>query len=194
MKKLLLSLAICAAMGMSMNASANDHTVTVGYAESKFPTTTTLGNVNLNGVNLKYRYEEDSSVSLITSLTYMWNNLSYSDKTINRQKFDVKQKYKDLSLAAGPAYRFNEFVSIYGLTGVNIFDSKYAKKTHTSNGNTDNESTHFRTTLFMYGAGIQINPMANLALDIGYEGTQKNLRHNSKLKLKGFNLGVGYRF
>jgi len=193
MKKLLLSLAVCAAMGMSMNASANDHSVTVGYAQSKFPVLD-LGNVTLKGVNFKYRYEGDSSVSLITSLTYMGNNISYSGDDSYRQKVNVDEKYRNLSLAAGPAYRFNEFVSIYGLAGLNVFDSKYAQKTHTSNGKTENESGHFRTSSFMYGAGIQINPMANLVLDIGYEGTQKSFGDNSKLKLNGFNVGVGYRF
>ncbi|MEA9391465.1 Ail/Lom family outer membrane beta-barrel protein [Acerihabitans sp. TG2] len=193
MKKLLLSLATCVTLAISTNTLANDHTVTVGYAQSTLPVMN-LGNVALHGVNLKYRYEGDSSVSLITSLAYMGNDVSYNGVNDFGQKVDAEDKFRNYSLAAGPAYRFNEFVSIYGLAGVNVFDVKTTQKPNKGNDNSDNKSAHFRTTSFMYGAGIQINPIKNLALDIGYEGTQKNLGNNSTLKMNGFNVGVGYRF
>ncbi|STC85487.1 Attachment invasion locus protein precursor [Edwardsiella hoshinae] len=45
----------------------------------------------------------------------------------------------------------------------------------------------------MYGAGVQINPLANWSVDIGYEGSRADLG-GSKHSINGFNLGIGYRF
>ncbi len=193
MKKLLLSLAACATLGISMNASASDHTVTLGYAQSKLPVNS-LGNVTLKGANLKYRYEWDSPVSVITSFTYVGANLSFDGQKKNGRKISAYDKYKNMSIAVGPAYRFNEFVSIYGLAGINVLKYNGGYKESYNNTLLNDSSLKSRTTSFLYGVGLQINPMANVTLDLGYEGTRKSIDDGSKLKLDGFNVGVGYRF
>jgi putative virulence related protein PagC len=45
----------------------------------------------------------------------------------------------------------------------------------------------------MYGAGVQINPLPNFVIDVGYEGSKLNGNFND-LSVNGFNIGVGYRF
>ena len=67
MKKIFLALIACATLGTNINAMADsNHTVSMGYAQSKIEDGFTL-----KGVNVKYRYEWDSPVSVITSFTYM---------------------------------------------------------------------------------------------------------------------------
>ncbi len=45
---------------------------------------------------------------------------------------------------------------------------------------------------FRINAGIIVNPMANLSITAGYEGTNVDLEGSRKIN--GFNIGVGYRF
>lgn len=45
----------------------------------------------------------------------------------------------------------------------------------------------------MYGVGFQVNPMENLAVDIGYEGSSLDAGGKNR-SINGFNIGVGYRF
>lgn len=49
-----------------------------------------------------------------------------------------------------------------------------------------------KVTGFAWGAGIIVNPMANLSLTVGYEGTNVDLEGSRNLN--GFNIGTGYRF
>uniref|UniRef100_UPI00289B0380 Ail/Lom family outer membrane beta-barrel protein n=1 Tax=Leclercia sp. TaxID=1898428 RepID=UPI00289B0380 len=65
MKK--LSLAVCVAASLSSGAAlADNQTVSVGYAQSNVEDFK-----NIRGVNVQYRYEWDSPVSLMGSFTYM---------------------------------------------------------------------------------------------------------------------------
>ncbi|WP_072010861.1 MULTISPECIES: Ail/Lom family outer membrane beta-barrel protein [unclassified Serratia (in: enterobacteria)] len=111
MKALWMTSALVAALGLSSLAQADQHTVSLGYAQSKVQDLH-----NINGVNLKYRYEWDSPVSVIGSFTYMSGKDDYS-YLLARDIIDNKVDLKYYSLSVGPAYRFNEFVSIYGLLG-----------------------------------------------------------------------------
>lgn len=193
MKKLLLSLAACATLGMSMHASADDHTVTLGYAQSRLPTD--MGNKMLKGANLKYRYEWDSPISFITSFTYMGGNINDTEKDLSGNiDNSADTKLRDMSIAAGPAYRFNEFISIYALAGVNFLKMDHTTKNYDMGKEITRDKEKTTTGSFLYGAGVQINPTANLTFDLGYEGTQIKFDDNDKIKLNGLNLGVGYRF
>ncbi|WP_156964249.1 Ail/Lom family outer membrane beta-barrel protein, partial [Trabulsiella guamensis] len=49
-----------------------------------------------------------------------------------------------------------------------------------------------KSTSFAYGFGVTFNPVDNLSINAGYEGTQANLDGNRSIN--GFNVGVGYRF
>ena len=53
-------------------------------------------------------------------------------------------------------------------------------------------SESYKSTSFAYGAGIIINPLENLTVNVGYEGTTADLDDN--YSINGFNIGVGYRF
>ncbi|XBS70182.1 Ail/Lom family outer membrane beta-barrel protein [Acerihabitans sp. KWT182] len=192
MKKLCLALVTCATLGMNFNALAdNNHTVSLGYAQSKIK-----DGPNLKGVNAKYRFEWDSSISFISSLTYMGKDQEWSYPgalTTNK----IKQELSYWSLSAGPAYRFNEFVSLYGLAGINFSKMRNTVTERLGVGGWErSDSESHKSKAFMYGAGVIINPMQNLSLELGYEASSAKFKDsdNKRYSINGFNAGVGYRF
>ncbi|OTA20243.1 virulence membrane protein PagC [Xenorhabdus beddingii] len=191
MKKALLATLVVSGFMYGSFAYADTNTVAVGYAQSKVQDFK-----NIRGVNLHYRYEWDSPVSIIGSLTYMKGSESDSHKDNNSvEKGNADVKY--YSLMAGPAYRINDYVSVYGLLGfahskidVSI-NGTYLKKngeTVSHSANVNKKSTHIA-----YGAGVEVNPIQNLSLYAGYEGTSAKFNDNSH-SINGFNIGIGYRF
>ncbi len=192
MKKLCLALLACTTLGTTFTALADsNHTVSLGYAQSKIETGPTL-----KGVNAKYRYEWDSPISIITSLTYMGRGLENTSQYANGE-LKNKRDYKYWSLAAGPAYRFNEFVSIYSLVGFNSNSLKIKSSTKRyRDGVSTSNSNDYKGHSFMYGAGIVLNPMDKLSLELGYEGSSIKYDEYShkRYAVNGFNVGVGYRF
>jgi putative virulence related protein PagC len=189
MKKLCLALATCATLGMNFNAMADNHTVSLGYQEGRLPDL-----YNMSGVNLKYRYEWDSPVSIITSFSYMGGGKTYEEKR-SFTSHHKEWKSKSFGLALGPTYRLNEFVSIYGLAGVNFskFDHHATKKYHTSNTEKHWDG-HANKTSLMYGAGVQINPIENVSIDFGYEGYRLTIDEFYSKPVHNLNVGLGYRF
>lgn len=195
--KLTISALLLTSVVLSPLACANNHTVTLGYAQSKLQDFK-----DIKGANLKYRYEWDSPLSVIGSLTYMTGKENYYDSEDvsrfyqNIETYDTvnsNTKIKYYSLAAGPAYRVNSYFSVYGLVGVN-YTKADSNATWKLNGVTyhKDDSSESATSL-MYGAGIQINPIENIAIDLGYEGTRVKSGDYS-YSVNGFNIGVGYRF
>ncbi|MGX2011439.1 outer membrane protein OmpX, partial [Enterobacter asburiae] len=102
--------------------------------------------------NLKYRYEQDNSpLGVIGSFTY-------TEK--DRTESGVYQKGQYYGITAGPAYRLNDWASIYGVVGIGhgkFQDNSYPNKHDMSDYG------------FSYGAGMQFNPIENVALDFSYE-------------------------
>lgn len=191
MKALWMASALAAALGFSTLAQADQHTVSLGYAQSKVQDLH-----NINGVNLKYRYEWDSPISVIGSFTYMSGNDNYS-YFLTRDIIDNKVDIKYYSLSVGPTYRFNEFISVYGLLGFNYNKVDYSSSWNNYESGSyrymGTETGNINKTSLMYGVGVQINPMENVAVDIGYEGS--SLDDGSKSHdINGFNIGIGYRF
>ena len=155
MKKISLAVFVAASLA-SGAALADNQTVSLGYAQSKVENFK-----NIRGVNAQYRYEWDSPLSVIGSFTYMSGDDDqkyYVDSDSVKNHIDVKY----YSLMAGPAYRINEYVSLYALGGV----------AHT--------------------AGVQFNPTDELAVNVGYEGTNADI--DGSHSINGWNVGVGYRF
>ena len=183
-----LSLAVLVAAGlMSGTALADNHTVSVGYAQSKVEHFK-----NIRGVNAQYRYEWNSPVSVMGSFTYMSGdddqNYSIASDSIHNH---VDVKY--YSLMVGPAYRINDFVSLYALGG--FAHTKADGDTTWVNGGdnyTQRDSISEKSSSFAYGAGVQFNPTAELAINVGYEGTTTDI--DGDRGINGFNVGVGYRF
>ena len=186
MKK--VSLAVLLAGGMiSGVAQADNQSVSVGYAQSKVEDFK-----NIRGVNLQYRYEFDSPVSLLGSFTYMkgdddQNYFLASDYVQNH----VEAKY--YSLLVGPAYRLNEYVSLYALGGVTRTKADGHTTWHNAGDNyVGRETISADSTSFAYGAGVIFNPVENFTVNVGYEGTNADLEGDRAID--GFNVGVGYRF
>lgn len=191
MKKLVIATLVVSTFGFGTAAQAGQSTITAGYAQSKVQDFK-----NINGVNIKYRYEWDSPVSVISSFTYMSGdkNESYN---LYRDVIDNHAEVKYYSLSVGPAYRFNQFISVYGLLGLNYNKVDYKSSWNNyANGSYEymgEESGNQKKTSFMYGVGFQVNPMENLAVDIGYEGSSLDAGGKNR-SINGFNIGVGYRF
>jgi len=178
---------LCGTLLAGSNAFADNHTVSVGYAQSKVE-----DYKNIRGVNVQYRYEWDAPISVIGSFSYMKGDQDFSERDEydgDVYGYDGQAKVKYYSLMAGPAYRINDYVSLYGLVGV--AHTKVDESVHYLGAYS--ESYGENTTSFAYGAGVAVNPTDTLAINIGYEGTR--VKYNDmNYAINGFNIGVGYRF
>lgn len=65
MNKICVAVLLTTAMASGM-ALADNHTVSIGYAQSKVQDFD-----DINGVNLQYRYEFNSTLSVVASFSYM---------------------------------------------------------------------------------------------------------------------------
>ncbi len=186
MNKICVAVLLATTMASGM-ALADNHTVSIGYAQSKVQNFD-----DINGVNLQYRYEFNSPLSVVASFSYMQgdgeqNYLYYGDSIKN----SVDVKY--YSLLVGPAYRINNYVSLYALGGAAYVKASGSTKWINVGDVTANyEDISEKSASFAYGAGVIINPVENLSVNIGYEGTQADLAGN--YSINGFNVGIGYRF
>ena len=170
MKKIACLSALAAVLAISAGtAVAATSTVTGGYAQSDMQ-----GVANkAGGFNLKYRYEEDNSpLGVIGSFTY-------PAKSDTQNDFYTKGQY--YGITAGPAYRINDWASIYGVVGVGYGKAQYNQFPENNNSTSDYG--------FSYGAGLQFNPIENVALDVSYE--QSRIR---SVDVGTWIVGAGYRF
>ncbi|QTF08882.1 outer membrane protein OmpX [Brenneria izadpanahii] len=171
MKKIVCLSAVACLLSISAgSAIAGQSTVSAGYAQGD-----AQGVVNkAKGFNLKYRYEWDNNpLGAIGSFTYL------EDSSTNAGYYN-KGQY--VGITAGPAYRLNDWASIYGVVGLG-----HGKYTHNASNGTDNKSNDDYG--FTYGAGLQFNPIEDVALDVGYE--QSRIR---SVDVGTWAVGVGYRF
>ncbi|WP_333669822.1 Ail/Lom family outer membrane beta-barrel protein [Acinetobacter guillouiae] len=167
-------------LGVSINAIAAEHTVSVGYAQTKADDFK-----DLKGINAQYRFEKEYPVGLVVSTSYV-----SGDEKSNYGYGEEKAEVKSFSLLAGPAYRFNQYVSAYALAGFANVKSNYSDREFDGSYS---YSDNLTKTSFAYGVGIAVNPVQNISLYAGYEGTKVKFEGESA-KLNGFNVGVGYRF
>lgn len=182
---------IMLALGINANAYADKNTFTLGYAQSKVQDFK-----DIRGINLKYRYEWDSPLSLIGSFTWMSGSGKYTPSTDSMDIFDGHAKVKYYSLSVGPAWRFSQYISLYGLLGVNYNKVDYRESGYNYEGRyvyMGETTLNENKTALMYGTGVQINPVENLAIDIGYEGSRLDVA-DKNLSIDGFILNLGYTF
>ncbi|MXP49498.1 Ail/Lom family protein [Pantoea sp. Eser] len=184
--KIALIALLCGGLFTANCVLAGNHTVSVGYAQSKVEDFK-----NIRGVNVQYRYEWESPLSVIGSFSYMKGDDNYSERNDYFDEiggYNSKTGVKYYSLMAGPAYQINDYVSFYGLVG--LAHTKVEDKTTylTQYSEEYNESK----TSFAYSAGVVINPTSALSISVGYEGTE--VKYNNDVAINGFNIGVGYRF
>jgi putatice virulence related protein PagC len=182
LKKIFVNTVISCSMFVGMNVYASNHSVTLGYAQTQVDN----NELNLKGLNAQYRYEWDSPLGLLVSLTYTKGDMV--EQTTN-VIYETNQKY--FSYMMGPTYRFNNYMSIYALTG--LANMKHKSADYTVGGsNIYNES--LSKTEFAYGAGLIINPTQNVSLNVGYEGTNWKYADEDRIALNGWSVGLGYRF
>ncbi|ECE4625753.1 outer membrane beta-barrel protein [Salmonella enterica] len=185
MKKIVLSSLLLSAAGLATVpvAQADTHSVSVGYAQSRIEHFK-----DIRGVNLKYRYEAQTPLGLMASFSWQSGKRGESGGIPVGMSWrdDVKATY--WSLMAGPAVRVNELVSLYVLAGAGT--GRAEVKEHISMPGYNGRFTGSeRRTGFAWGAGVQFNPVENVVIDLGYEGSKVGAA-----KLNGVNVGVGYRF
>ncbi len=170
MKKIACLSALACILAVSAGSAMAKSTVSAGYAQSDFQ-----GFANkANGFNLKYRYENGNDpLSWIGSFTYTEKDRTESGAYNKGQYYGV---------TGGPAYRLNDWASIYGMVGIG-----YGK--FTARGADREGYEHKSDVGFAYGAGLQFNPYENIALDVGYE--QNRIR---SIDVGTWTAGVGYSF
>ncbi|AHF79273.1 Virulence-related outer membrane protein (plasmid) [Sodalis praecaptivus] len=221
---------LCAVLLFPLFASAENHSISVGYMWSNIG----LGSGNepngneqdiiernlpkLNGFNIKYRYEWDSPLSLIGSLSYSTGSSSIpingqvnhlETGPSNPHKINVDYSVKKFSLLTGPAYRVNDYISFYGLAGISHYKGDIDIKSSISAGNSSldkNVNLNQSGTGLAYSVGVQINPMPNLVVDLSYEGSRNKIETKGEVPIfgdvkqsnagntNGFVVGIGYRF
>ncbi|EDS7032443.1 Ail/Lom family outer membrane beta-barrel protein [Salmonella enterica subsp. enterica serovar Oranienburg] len=216
MKKIAIvsGLVLAACSGMAY-ASAGDSTLSVGYAQihshglkdavkSDRDFAAAYGGrmddySDPRGVNIKYRYEFDDHLGVITSFTYASKTFEGGASSLGSGNFyEGEDKGRYFSGMIGPAWRFNDYVSVYAMAGVaySKLSSDLAeyqpitKSDGTSSrkrvASWDDSSDH---TSFAYSAGLQFNPWEHVAIDAAYEGSGTGDWHTN-----GFIVGIGYKF
>ncbi|WGL94182.1 Ail/Lom family outer membrane beta-barrel protein [Arsenophonus nasoniae] len=186
MKKILVS-AVVASIFTNITVSANaagKNTLSLDYAQSHLQFKDEEFKDKPKGVNIKYRYEIDNHWGFIGSLTYTHQE-DYL-KLNNIKLTDVDMYYSSLNF--GPSYRFNKNISIYGLIGA--ARARIEAKSPRVSTFKDTE------TELVYGVGLQINPVKNIAFDVAYEYSKLSFEHSNlkDIKFGTWMLGVGYRF
>ncbi|MBD2810401.1 outer membrane beta-barrel protein [Xenorhabdus sp. Vera] len=197
MNKTLLAVSIVAGLSIfTFSASASNSgksTISLGYAQSN-SSQNNLGENRINnaklkkqqhGLNLKYRYEIDESFGVISSLTYTLQ----SQEDIYPHS-SSKFKWQNMSLMAGPTYRFNNYISVYGLIGATNSKISFSES---------EDKSKFSDTALSYGAGLQFNVTSNITIDASYESTKlkyniSKINHVINSNLRTWVLGVGYSF
>ncbi|MEI7377186.1 outer membrane protein OmpX [Dickeya chrysanthemi] len=170
MKKIACLSALACVLAVSAgSAVAGESTVSLGYAQGDAQSQMN----KLPGFNLKYRYEFDNQFGVVGSFTYL------QDSQTTGTTYNKTQYY---GFSAGPSFRFNDWASIYGLVGVSAGKFTFNETDGSSNGSSSDAG-------FVYGAGLQFNPVQNVAFDVGYE--QSRIR---SVDVGSWNVGVGYRF
>ncbi len=103
------------AAGTPASAAEHQSTLSAGYLQTH---TDMPGSDNLNGINVKYRYEFTDALGLITSFSYAnaedEQKTHYSDTRWHEDS--VRNRW--FSVMAGPSVRVNEWFSAYAMVGV----------------------------------------------------------------------------
>lgn len=183
------------AMGSMVGiASANaelENSLSVGYARSSLGVADEknkdLGvnkDAGPKGVNLKYRYEIDNQLGIITSFTYLRKKEDLSAK-IGAEDGNYSLNFNYYSLLIGPTYRFNEWVSGYAALGVVHSKVKENATRGSASIKADNKKNGFAGMI-----GVQVNPMPNIVIDGSFEYAKSVYGKKAKV----WAIGLGYRF
>ncbi|MBI6340236.1 Ail/Lom family outer membrane beta-barrel protein [Proteus sp. fly-1089] len=180
-KKLLVplimtSLSLCAASAQAVG----ENTLSLGYAQSHVKADGDKLKEKPKGFNVKYRYEFDNHLGVIGSFAYTHQGYDYrfNSRSVGNGDLDY------YSFTAGPTYRFNDYISAYGLLGV-----AHGKAEMELNALGYHEKESQSKSAFAYGVGLQFNPFPNIAIDTSYEHSKLD-----GVKVGTWTVGLGYRF
>ncbi|ENE3120169.1 Ail/Lom family outer membrane beta-barrel protein [Escherichia coli] len=176
----ILSAAICLSVsGAPAWASEHQSTLSAGYLHAS---TNVPGSDDLNGINVKYRYEFTDTLGLVTSFSYAGDKNRQLTRYSDTRWHEDSVRNRWFSVMAGMAYsRVSTFSGDY----LRVTDNK--GKTHDVLTGSD-DGRHSNTSL-AWGAGVQFNPTESVAIDIAYEGSG-----SGDWRTDGFIVGVGYKF
>jgi opacity protein-like surface antigen len=180
MRKIILLAALVASA--STIAAPSNHTITGGYAR------TSASDAHLNGFNVKYGYQFDSSPwGIIGSLT----GTGKSERTTDDEgyKADVDAAYA--SVMVGPSYNITDDAKIYALVGSSGADIQVDY----GYGGKDEYKAHSP----VFGVGFQYAVWEGLTVDVSYEYSkfkraEDNGYYVDSFSAKTFTIGVGYKF
>ncbi|STJ94973.1 putative prophage-encoded outer membrane protein [Escherichia coli] len=98
-------------------ASAAEHqsTLSAGYLHAS---TNVPGSDDLNGINVKYRYEFTDALGLITSFSYANAEDEQKTRYSDTRWHEDSVRNRWFSVMAGPSVRVNEWFSAYAMAGV----------------------------------------------------------------------------
>lgn len=153
---------------------------------------------NLGGAFMRYRYELTDDWGIISSLAYStkdYNANASATKNKEKDRMSTKNKVSGdyISLMIGPTYRFNEYVSVYGLIGGAYkkisYESVSQEFKNNSLVNSSRSSQSDNKTELAYGVGMQVNFWQNATLDLGYEQSG-----SGDWKTSAWTVGIGYKF
>ncbi|WP_100027341.1 Ail/Lom family outer membrane beta-barrel protein [Escherichia coli] len=176
----ILSAAICLAVsGAPAWASEHQSTLSAGYLHAS---TNVSGSDDLNGINVKYRYEFTDTLGMVTSFSYAGDKNRQLTRYSDTRWHEDSVRNRWFSVMAGVAYsRVSTFSGDY----LRVTDNK--GKTHDVLTGSD-DGRHSNTSL-AWGAGVQFNPTESVAIDVAYEGSG-----SGDWRTDGFIVGVGYKF
>lgn len=177
MKKTILATFVMGAfISSGVNAELLRNSLSLGYAQSNVNASMKSLYDNPRGINIKYRFELNDNLGFVSSFVY--TRQGYDFYYAGRKVGDAELDY--YSLSAGPVYRINNYVSVYGLLGA-------------ANGRAEShlmgDSASERKTSAVFGAGLQFNPFPNWVVDASYEYTKLG-----GVKFGTWMTGIGYRF
>ncbi|EFD0540002.1 phage portal protein [Escherichia coli] len=176
-------------------ASEHQSTLSAGYLHAS---TNVPGSDDLNGINVKYRYEFTDTLGLVTSFSYAGDKNRQLTRYSDTRWHEDSVRNRWFSVMAGPSVRVNEWFSAYAMAGVaysrvSTFSGDYLRVTDNKGKKHDvltgsDDGRHSNTSL-AWGAGVQFNPTESVAIDIAYEGSG-----SGDWRTDGFIVGVGYKF
>ena len=181
---------IAALLTGTTTVNAAEHSLSLGYTQAK------MDSVKFHGAEIKYRFEWGSPWSVISAFSYQTEKRGFMDAN-QREIFDGSTRIKTGSLMAGPAWRFNEFFSLYAMAGLNKVKMHQQWKLKQP-GNSVTQATEQYSDTFHHltpvvSVGTQINPLSSVVVDLSYAVSRPKI-HNGHTDLSVISLGIGVKF
>jgi opacity protein-like surface antigen len=177
MKKSYLALLCATSLALPITAQAGEPSFTLNYANSS----NSIEAADYGqGLNIKVNYDPSfSSFGLVTSATF--TEKSWSDRWMGG---NGQGETRYFSMATGPSYWFQPFMSIYALAG-------FAEQKTV--GSMNGEFLKDSDMTYIYGGGLRMNVWESVVLDAHYEYAPFEF-DGMKTSTETYSVGLGWRF